>query len=125
MAQKRGRDQEESKFVEIPTARVGVPEGTDSHVRTANGGTVAGELADGSAVLSLGTGGLRLEAAEDSGDPTIIYVAAAPLGSATSAAVWQIKRFTITSPLAVVKEFADGDTAFDNIYDNREALAYS
>lgn len=122
---KAGRDQEESKFVEIATGEPGVPFGTHSHVRNIDGGAVAGELADGSAVFSLGTGGLRLEAAEDSGDPTIIYVAAAPLGSATSAAVWQIKRFTITSPLAVVKEFADGDTLFDNIYDNREALAYS
>ena len=122
---KRGRDQEESKFVEIATNRPSVPSGTDSHVRTANGGTVAGELADGSAVLSLGTGGLRLEADEDSGNPAIIYVAAAPLGTATSAAVWQIKRFIIISPLSVVKEFADGDTVFDNIYDNREALAYS
>lgn len=123
--QKKGRDQEEDKFVEVASSDPQALGGSKAHVRNIDGGQVAGELADGSAVLSLGAGGLDLLANEDSGDSTILYVGNAAQGSASSAAVWQIKRFTIVSPLGVTKEFADGDTLFDNIYDNREALSYS
>ena len=65
--QKKGRDQEEDKFVEVATNEPGALLGSHAHVRNIDGGQVAGELADGSAVLSLGAGGLDLLADEDSG----------------------------------------------------------
>lgn len=61
--------------------------------------------------------------ATDSGDANIEYVGKAIPGSATSAAVWQISRIDNTTGL--VLEFADGNSSFDNIWDNRESLSYS
>lgn len=58
----------------------------------------------------------------DSGDSQIEYIGIAVIGSATSAAVWKIKRVTYTT--GTVIEYADSDEDFDNIFDNREALAY-
>lgn len=52
------------------------------------------------------------------------YYGAAPAGTATSAAGWQIQRSgvsgTVTSYL-----WADGNVNFDNVWDNRAALSYS
>jgi len=55
---------------------------------------------------------------------TITYLGKAIAGNTTSAAVWQVKRID-TSVLAADILFADGNVAFDNIWDNRAALSYS
>ena len=60
----------------------------------------------------------------DTTNGAVIYTGYAPLTSATSAAVWQIKRITITGAL-ISEEWADGDTSFNNIWTNRAALSYS
>lgn len=52
------------------------------------------------------------------------YVGEAAPGALTSAASWRIKRITETGPDLVI-EFADGNSDFDNIWDNRLALSYS
>lgn len=54
---------------------------------------------------------------------TLTYIGKAVLGSATSSAVWQIKRLDTTSGLS--KLWADGNDNFDNIFDNRASLSYS
>ena len=54
---------------------------------------------------------------------TLTYIGNAAIGSATSAAVWQIKRLDETSGL--IKLWADGNANFDNIWDNRASLSYS
>ena len=59
----------------------------------------------------------------DSGDSNIEYVGSAPIGSATSAAVWKIKKINYTTGTIIL--YADGNENFDNIFDNREALSYS
>lgn len=56
-------------------------------------------------------------------NPNLIYLGYADIGSATSNAVWLIKRVSIVSSVATF-EFADGDDSFDNIWDNRAALSY-
>jgi hypothetical protein len=38
-------------------------------------------------------------------------------GSSESAAVWKISRFTVANPSAML--WADGDTAYDNVWANR------
>jgi hypothetical protein len=59
----------------------------------------------------------------NSGNSNIEYIGIAPIGSATSAAVWKIKRVNYTT--GTVIEYADGNENFDNIFDNRESLTYS
>lgn len=61
--------------------------------------------------------------AEKSDNTNITYIGNAVIGTATSAASWQIKRFDSTSGL--IKLWADGDDSFNNIWDNRESLSYS
>lgn len=54
----------------------------------------------------------------------VSYVGEALPGALTSGASWRIKRITETGPDLVI-EFADGNSSFDNIWDNRLALSYS
>ena len=51
-----------------------------------------------------------------------IYFGKAEVGSDTSDAVWQVKKFTIATGIFT---HADGDALFDNIWDNRASLTYS
>lgn len=51
------------------------------------------------------------------------YVGYAPSGSLDSQAVWQIMRIDALSGDKV--EYADGNTLFDNVWDNRASLTYS
>jgi hypothetical protein len=59
---------------------------------------------------------------DDSASP-IIYICKAPIGSSTSLAVWQVAKLDTTSGL--VKKWSDGDSKFDNVYDNRASLTYN
>jgi hypothetical protein len=60
-------------------------------------------------------------------DANNLYIGVADAGALTSEAVWQIRRMTITSGATpdVTVLWADGDTAADNIWDNRGSLSYS
>lgn len=53
---------------------------------------------------------------------TYTYIGEATAGTATSAASWRIKRLTNADNTII---WADGNTNFDNIYDNRASLSYS
>lgn len=57
---------------------------------------------------------------EDTG--TYIYFGEAVTGSATSSAVWRIKRLTIATGVIL---FADGNANFDNVWNSRAGLSYS
>lgn len=59
----------------------------------------------------------------DEASATITYIGEADLGSATSAAVWRIKRISVAGSITTI-EFADSNANFDNIWDNRAALSY-
>mgnify|MGYP005815373479 CR=1 FL=1 len=60
----------------------------------------------------------------DEASATIIYIGEATPGTATSSATWRIKRVDSSSITAEIL-YADGDDSFDNVWDNRAALAYS
>jgi len=62
----------------------------------------------------------------DNGDTTtdIVYVGLALPTTATSAASWQIQEVDKTTDVITVK-YADGNTNFDNIWDDRDSLSYS
>ncbi len=59
----------------------------------------------------------------DEASSTITYVGLAVPGTATAAASWSIKRLDSTSGLAVL--YAAGTAAFNQVWNNRAALAYS
>jgi hypothetical protein len=52
----------------------------------------------------------------------ITYIGYAVAGSLPSAAVWKIKRIDESSGLLI--EWADGNTSFDNVWDDRVSLTY-
>lgn len=57
---------------------------------------------------------------------TIIYIGEAAVGSADASAVWRIRRLTLTLPDSdVTEEWADGNSQFDNVWNNRAGLTYS
>jgi parallel beta-helix repeat protein len=53
---------------------------------------------------------------------TYTYIGEANPGEVTSAASWRVKRLTNADNTIV---WADGDSDFDNIWDNRASLSYS
>jgi hypothetical protein len=59
---------------------------------------------------------------DDSADP-VLYIGKAPIGSATSSAVWQVVKLDTTSGL--VKTWASSSASFDKVWDDRASLNYS
>lgn len=55
---------------------------------------------------------------------TVTYVGKADPGTSGSAASWQIQRITVSGTITTI-EFADGNSDFDNIWNNRASLTYS
>lgn len=66
------------------------------------------------------TGALRF----DGEDTTYNYVGEAAVNSSTASAVWRIYRLDNTSR-SIIKQWADGDDLFNNVWDNRASLSYS
>lgn len=62
---------------------------------------------------------------QDAATPTFAYLGKAQVGSLTSAAVWQIQKLEFGLDGDVTITWADGNAAFDNIWDNRVFLSYS
>ena len=54
---------------------------------------------------------------------TYVYVGYAVVGSPTSTAVWKIKRIKTTNVVEVL--FADGNSFYDNVWNNRSSLTYN
>lgn len=60
----------------------------------------------------------------DSGDNLVSYMGLAAPGTPTSAAAWQVLKIDENGGGLQIT-YADGDTEFDNVFDNRESLSYS
>ena len=54
---------------------------------------------------------------------TVTYVGRAEPGAATSSAIWQISKIIDGAVMQVL--FADGNSDFDNVWDDRASLSYS
>lgn len=52
-----------------------------------------------------------------------VYIGTAPIGTATSAAAWQIQKLDTSS--GVVIKWANASNAFNTIWDNRASLSYT
>lgn len=61
----------------------------------------------------------------DDASSTITYVGKAAVGSLTASAVWLIFRMDTGTTNQLIITYADGDSSFDNIWDNRASLSYS
>ena len=55
---------------------------------------------------------------------TVTYYGFAVAGEATSAATWKVFKVT-DDGTTTVKLWADGDTSFDNVWDDYASLSYS
>jgi len=55
----------------------------------------------------------------------VVYYGVTTSGTAKSAAKWQIKKFSYTSNDLTDIQWADGNTKFDNVWDDRASLSYS
>lgn len=60
----------------------------------------------------------------DEASADVIYIGSAKLGTADSAASWQIRKIETAGNVTSIL-YADGDRRFDNIWDNRASLTYS
>lgn len=60
----------------------------------------------------------------DTPDSSTIYIGKAAQGSATSSAVWQIKKM-VTSGTVILFTYADGNDFYDNVWDDRASLSYT
>ncbi len=58
----------------------------------------------------------------DQVSPTLFYVGEATCAAPTSAAIWRIKR--VDTSVGVDLTWADGNTQYDNVWDNRTTLNY-
>lgn len=52
-----------------------------------------------------------------------VFIGKAPIGSLPSAPVWQIAKLDVTS--VWIKTWADGNSNYDNVFDDRASLSYS
>lgn len=60
---------------------------------------------------------------DDTTTTDVIYQGWALPGTATSAASWKVRKIDISSGASI--SWADGDTNFDNVWDNIASLSYS
>lgn len=56
---------------------------------------------------------------------TLSYLGEANPGTATSAASWRIKKLVFDASGDITVTYADGNSSFDNVWDNRASLSYS
>ena len=56
---------------------------------------------------------------------TNTYVGKALPGVASSSATWRVQRLTSNAEGDLTIEYADGNSSFDNVWDNRASLSYS
>lgn len=61
---------------------------------------------------------------ENSSNADILYIGEADNGTSTAASNWRITRLTKAGKSLDV-DLADGNSKFDNVFDNRESLNYS
>ena len=82
------------------------------------------DLTDRVEELEMGTS-LALRYDQDADPPTYAYLGQALPGALTSAPAWRIQKLVFNSGGDVTCTWADGNSNFDNVWDNRASLAYS
>lgn len=78
------------------------------------------------------SGGRRFKATQlvpnalvvDAVSSVLTYIGETKPGTATSGALWRIKKIAVSGTVTTIS-FADGDDLFDNVWDNRGSLTYA
>lgn len=83
-------------------------------------GELAALLYEGSKVVDFST---RYD--QDADPPTLAYLGKAYPGASTASAVWQVQKLVYGTDGDVTITWADGNSAFDNVWDDRASLSYS
>lgn len=80
-------------------------------------------------VVNLGDGtyapastSMPMDSLVDEASETVTYFCTAPVGSATSAPVWQVMRATVSGSVTTYQYAGEG--LFDQVADNRASLTY-
>lgn len=60
----------------------------------------------------------------DEADSNTTYFGWAKIGTATSSALWRIRKMSKSGNVSTF-QWCDGDRSFNNVWDNRAALSYS
>lgn len=60
----------------------------------------------------------------DESSATVTYVGLAAAGSGNASAVWKIKKIEVSGTVTTIS-WADGNTNYDNVWNNRASLSYS
>jgi len=68
---------------------------------------------------------VRTDVVDPDAVPEVLYKGEASPGTAVSSAAWRIQKISFQADGDVEILFADGDTSFDNVWDNRASLSYS
>lgn len=80
--------------------------------------------AQGELIVNTGGGEQALQL-DDVTTSNVTYVGVATIGTATSAASWQIKKIDESgTPETLVITWADSDDSYDNVWDDRASLSY-
>lgn len=90
--------------------------------QTSSGGGGGGALSADTS--SIETRSMAMKTVIDEFSTTVTYIGEAATGTATSAALWRIKRLTQTSSILTI-EWASGNGSFNKIWDDRSSLSYS
>ena len=91
----------------------------------ANGSKLATVSESGTKVLlDVSSQSAALATRVEEASASVTYVGKAAIGSATSADVWQIMKLGTSGSLTSTT-WADGDSSFDNVWDDRASLSYS
>lgn len=61
----------------------------------------------------------------DEASATVTYVGKAKIGAAQASALWQIAKITESGSTILTTTWADGNSNFDNIWNDRAGLSYS
>lgn len=61
----------------------------------------------------------------DQASPTVMYIGNAVAGTSTASSSWRVKKLTFDVNGGFVMQWADGDTSFNNVWNNRASLSYS
>jgi hypothetical protein len=73
---------------------------------------------------AFGEGAMTVKRVDFVGE-SVVYIGHAAPGTLPGAAGWRIKRLTFGPGDDVTEEWAGGTNAFNKVWDNRAALAYS
>lgn len=115
----------DAKIIVVRENGVDVPWDGKIKMQIYNPNTMAWEAATGS--LSEGTTVTTATVKTtitDQATADILYVGVADIGSSNASAVWQIKKVETVGNVTTTT-YADGNSNFDNVWNNRATLTYA